>query len=309
MSANFHIRHVPYKEIDIAKWDNCIATAPNGLIYGYSYYLDHMAKQWDGLVLGDYEAVMPLTWNRKYGIVYCYSPPLTPQTGLFGKIPTTAEKVLLLKKIVSFASYGDCLFNYANKLQYPFGSVTALTNFMITLDKDYATIRNNYNEDLLKNLKKAEKQALVYLSGIENIDNTIDGYSFLYGNRTPHVKEKDYNNFKSLCQLLLQKGQCFIREVKDDQENLLASALLLKDKRRIYNIMNSTTVLGRKKEANHFLIDNILKEFANTNMIFDFDGSDLPGVKQFYEKFGPINQPYYHWHYNKLPFFVKLFKK
>ena len=50
------------------KWDNCITNAPNGLIYGYSFYLDHMAKQWDALVLNDYEAVMPLTWNKKYGI-------------------------------------------------------------------------------------------------------------------------------------------------------------------------------------------------------------------------------------------------
>ncbi|MGZ8510263.1 MAG: hypothetical protein ACXWWA_07800, partial [Chitinophagaceae bacterium] len=85
MNSHFHIRFVPYKEIDLTKWDNCISTASNGLIYGYSYYLDHMAKQWDALVLDDYEAVMPLTWNRKYGIAYLYQPFLTAQLGVFGQ--------------------------------------------------------------------------------------------------------------------------------------------------------------------------------------------------------------------------------
>ena len=44
-----------------------------------------MAKQWDALVLNDYEAVMPLTWNKKYGIAYLYQPFLTAQLGVFGK--------------------------------------------------------------------------------------------------------------------------------------------------------------------------------------------------------------------------------
>ena len=56
----------------------------NGFIYGYSFYLDHMAKHWDALVSGDYEAVMPLTWNRKYGIYYLYQPFLAAQLGVFG---------------------------------------------------------------------------------------------------------------------------------------------------------------------------------------------------------------------------------
>ncbi len=43
-----------------------------------------MAKQWDALVWNDYEAVMPLTWNRKYGIAYLYQPFLTAQLGVFG---------------------------------------------------------------------------------------------------------------------------------------------------------------------------------------------------------------------------------
>ena len=90
---------------------------------------------------------------------------------------------------------------------------------------------------------------------------------------------------------------------------IVAAALLLKDNKRIYNIMNVVTEEGRKKEANYFLMNNIIQEFAGTELIFDLEGSDLPGVKSFYQKFGAINQPYFHWHFNDLPWYIKLVKK
>jgi len=67
MAENGAIQYLTNHEIDKVKWDECINSASNGLIYAYSFYLDHMSKHWDALVLGDYNAVMPLTWNKKYG--------------------------------------------------------------------------------------------------------------------------------------------------------------------------------------------------------------------------------------------------
>ncbi|HEU4859137.1 MAG TPA: hypothetical protein VFT15_04840 [Chitinophagaceae bacterium] len=85
MTTGNQIQYFLHKEIDKKKWDACIANAPNGLIYGYSFYLDCMAKQWDAMVLNDYEAIMPLTWNRKYSFYYLYQPAFTASLGVFGK--------------------------------------------------------------------------------------------------------------------------------------------------------------------------------------------------------------------------------
>src|SRR5215210_9046404 len=78
------VSYLPNANIDKAKWDKCIDAASNGLIYAYSFYLDSMAKHWDGLVLNDYEMVMPLTWNKKYGFYYLYQPFLCASLGVFG---------------------------------------------------------------------------------------------------------------------------------------------------------------------------------------------------------------------------------
>jgi hypothetical protein len=52
--------------------------------------------------------------------------------------------------------------------------------------------------------------------------------------------------------------------------------------------MNSTLPEGKKKEANYFLLSRLWMEFEGSGMIFDFEGSDIPGVKEFYKKFGGL---------------------
>jgi hypothetical protein len=79
------IRYVKRKDIDTQKWDECIRSASNSIVYVYSFYLDAIAEKWDALIKNDYEAVMPLAWNEKLGIKYIYQPFFMAQTGVFGR--------------------------------------------------------------------------------------------------------------------------------------------------------------------------------------------------------------------------------
>jgi hypothetical protein len=74
IESSSYIIYLERHEIDISKWDRCIVNAPNGLIYARSFYLDAMAENWSALVSDDYQYVMPLTWNKKFGIKYLYQP-------------------------------------------------------------------------------------------------------------------------------------------------------------------------------------------------------------------------------------------
>jgi hypothetical protein len=96
MNDSHQIKYITQQNIDKEKWDACIDLAPNGLIYAYSFYLNKMAKHWDALVLNDYETVMPLTWNKKYGFSYLYQPAFTASLGVFGKniMPEIVKKFL-----------------------------------------------------------------------------------------------------------------------------------------------------------------------------------------------------------------------
>lgn len=285
---NTLLQTIPSAQIHIEKWDACIAMhqAP---IYCRFHYLQTMATQWTALVLHDYQAVMPICYRKKFCIPYSYTPAFIQQLGWVGKPIATKQIASAVKKIVWL---GDVMLQHSNN--WFEAAKETKTNFILPLNKSYAAIAAGYKQDLIGNLKKAAKENLVYNSS-ENISEAIDLYNRFYGNRMQGVKQSDFDNFKTLCNKLQQTRECLVRTVNRHNGDLLAVAVLLKDAHRIYNLANSTTPQGRKVEANPFLMDNIIREFAGSNLLFDFEGSDLPGVKPFYEKFGAVNEPYFHW--------------
>ena len=298
---NFKI--IDNTKVDAAKWDICVAKH-QAAIYCKNIYLNAMAKNWVAIIVNDYEAIMPICIHKKFGIKYSYTPAFVQQLGFIGAIEIDCNE--LQKMVFEIVKYGDINFNHNNL----FANIIAQqkTNFIIGLNASYEVIYNNYKHDLKQNLKKAAKQNLLYTSS-NNINAAIEQYQKMYSNRIEIFTNNDYTNFTSLCLNLATSNNCIVRQITNTNNQVLATALLLIDNNRIYNIANSTTSLGRSTEANHFLMDSILKEFANSNLIFDFEGSDLLGVKSFYKKFGAVDEPYFHWHFNNLPWWIRLIKK
>src|SRR5450759_1119721 len=107
LTIKMNILYKKNTEIDKQKWDRCIDESANGLIYGYSLYLDIMSKNWDGLIMGDYAAIMPVTWNRKYGIYYLYQPFFAASLGIFGNGLTGKIISAFLENIPSKYKYWD----------------------------------------------------------------------------------------------------------------------------------------------------------------------------------------------------------
>ena len=87
------INYLKHNEIDKKKWDGCIDSCSNNLIYAYSWYLDIVSPGWNALVENDYETMMPLTGNKKYGVEYLFPPYFAQQLGVFSKEKITKEKI------------------------------------------------------------------------------------------------------------------------------------------------------------------------------------------------------------------------
>jgi hypothetical protein len=310
MPEGSRIQFLKNIEIDKHLWDNCIDQCDNSLIYAKSFYLDNICNGWNALVGQNYDWLVPITYKTKLGISYLYQPPFTQQLGIFAKagvLPPYKEIIDWLKQHYKF---WEVNWNYSTDVAFitPPVHFGQATNFILDLSANYESISNNYHRDLTKNLKRSKQFNLVYKK-TNNYDKYIELYRRFYGSRMPHVKEEDYENFSRICSYAFKFEMVICREATNNSGELMAVALLLFDGRRLYNIMNTTTEAGRKKEANHFLLDNIIKEFSGENLLLDFEGSDLPGVKAFYANFGAVNQPYFTIKYNQLPWPLRLFKK
>ena len=297
MSTLNKIQYLQNHEIDRVVWDSCIQKAENGLIYATSTYLDHMASNWDAVIIDDFNAVVPLPWRIKFGIKYVYTPPFIQQLGLFNEkdVPVNVFENVV-KSIYQKFKFGEYHFNYTN-IHIPSASKS---NFVLDLKRNYSEVRAAYKRDLVNNLKKAQKLNLTFRK-TDNYDKAINLYKDYYKHRTPHVSESDYKNFLKLCTELYKTKQVVVREVVDKNENLLAICLCLVFKKKIHVLLSTTTNIGRNMSANHFLFDELIKEFSSEDYILDFEGSDIPTIAHFYKNFGSSNEPYFFHRWNHLP--------
>ena len=294
------VQYLSYQQIDKQKWDACIDDAHNGLVYAYTFYLDGMAKHWDALVLDDYEAVMPLPWNKKFGITYLYTPPFIQQLGIFSK--TKVSDAIQH----SFVTAARQRFRFA-ELFVNINCSAAQPNYILPLHNNYQLLRAGYKTTLLKSIKHAARFNIKYEEEFET-DTAINLYQSNYASRVPHIKEQDYTNFIKVCEAAKFKNGLVIRKVTGDNGHIMAIVLLLKDNKRLYNIISAVTARGRQCEASYFLYDQLIAEFSEEGLTLDFEGSSIESIAGFYRKFGAVNEPYYFLRYNDLPWPVKLFK-
>jgi hypothetical protein len=308
-NKNFKVQVLHNNEIDKLQWDECINVCPDGLIYAKSFYLDNICPGWKALTGEKYEWVLPVTDKTKFGISYLYQPPFTQQLGIFAKSNIIVPYEEIIQWLKQHYKFWEVNWNYAIDIKSLHSLQTApATNFILNLSHSYESTKEGYHNVLIKNLKRSKHFHHHYKTS-EDFNKCIDLYRKYYGNRISHVKSADYNKFSNICYYALQHNMLHCRQVTDDKAEVLAMTLLLFDGRRLYNIINVTTEAGRKIQANHFLLDSIIHEFSGRDLLFDFEGSDLPGVKLFYENFGAVSEPYYMIKYNALPLPLKLFKK
>ncbi len=306
-----NIIYLTYHEIDKKKWDDCIQHAVNGLIYAESVYLDHLAANWHALILGDYEAVMPLTWKRKWGIQYLYQPAFIQQGGIFSR-KKLSEKTT--RSFIEMASlkfrFAEININYLNIINAEKGiQIKKRNNYVLELGAGYNKISSKYNVYIKQRLSRLAKFSLQYKLS-DGLPAAIKLYKKLYGERMASVANKDFLQFEMLCKILNNQNRIIIRHVyNNDGKELLAVILLLKDKNRLYNIISAILPKGKKLLANYFLYNEVIKEFSDENILLDFEGSDIPGVAYFYSKFAEKNQQYTFVKFNNLPLPIKLLKK
>jgi hypothetical protein len=307
MSRHYPIKYLAKKDIDLQKWDQCIAGAKNGVIYGYSYYLDNMAIHWDGLVFGDYEAVMPLTWNKKYGIAYLYQPFLTAQLGIFGNDLDGNIIRSFLDAVPSRFKYWDIYFNHHNLFPVDEYSLYIRKNFVLSLNKPYEQLYAAYRENTQRNIKKAKQFGCTATKDIA-VDQVIE---LAVAQMRQYTKESTDNieRFKTLYERLLQRKQAICYGILSSKNILIASCVFFFSHNRAYYILVGNHPDGRTLGASHALIDAFIQDHAEKNILLDFEGSDIRNLAFFYGSFGAIEENYSALKLNRLPFYLRWAKK
>ena len=301
------ISYLPQANIDKIKWDCCIDNSGNGLIYAYSFYLDAMSENWDGLVLNDYEMVMPLTWKKKYTIYYLYQPFLTASLGIFGNNISAELVKSFLENIPSKFKYWDFYLNRDNLFSLQGFPMYERHNYVLPLKNPYENLKSNYAKSHERNIKRAAQFGNIVKKNIP-----IDEVIHLAKNQAKDFSkadEKDYENFAQLFEFLRRKNRAVTYGVYSSQKKLVASCAYFFSHNRAYYILVGNHPDGKTSGASHLMIDEFIKEHASENLILDFEGSNIASLAFFYKSFGAVLEKYPGIKMNRLSSFAKLFRQ
>jgi hypothetical protein len=280
------IRYLENKLIDRKKWDDCISRSFNGMIYGYTWFLDVVCENWDGLVEDDYLRVFPVCHRKKFGVSIVYQPFFTQQLGLFSQGELNPAVVNdFLTAIPSRFRLVDINLNIHNKPDHPGFGYDVQVNHELDLIGDYEDIRRNYSSNTRRNLAKAEKAGLSVIKGVKP-DDIISLFRENRGAGIRVLRDAHYMKLKRLVYTCIYKGLADVYGVYDDHNELCAGAVFLESHKKSIFIFSGLSDKGRDNRAMFLLIDHFIREHAGKHLTLDFDGSNNEALARFYKGFG-----------------------
>lgn len=296
------LRYLKNQDINRIHWDAAVDQSPSGLPYAYSWYLDTLVgNRWDGLVAGDYDLVMPLPWNRKlFGIYQVFQPAFCQQLGAFGAeeknaLPTFLSAIPNHFKYVLLALATE-IFDWETWSTK--GTFRKKENLLLPLNPSFQELSNNFSKSLRKRIRKASVQLIWEPS--TDIKGLIQFYQKQLIDKVPLTPNR-CQQLEQLFTILLARNKADLYLVKDASGHVCCQGLFIKTQHRIINLFGASDDLGRQNFAMHFLLAKVLEKYASQPMIFDFEGSEIPGVAAFFKSFGAQSVPFLEYKRDHLP--------
>jgi hypothetical protein len=283
------IRFLKREEIDKVKWNSCVHYANNGNVFGYMWFLDHVAKDWDALVEGDYESVFPLVYKEgRGGKKELHQPYWMRELGVY------SIHVLSHKRLKAFV---DAIpeeyhririaLNEQNQLPELEGFETGTqANYQLWLNRSFEEIVDGYDRELMKTLDQGEEIGLFPSNNLKP-EAAAD---FFRAHSSGRVRDTDYHALLRIMYNVLHRGWGFLSGVQNREGELLAVNFFIISHKRMLSLMPAESPAGKKIGGLAYLTNAIIRTNAERPMILDFNDE---GVDGFPQQFGATSNTFY----------------
>lgn len=283
------------KNIDTKKWDDKISKSSIENVFLYSWYLDAVCKEWAALVTENYKTILPVPFTKRMSVKQFIQAPFTREYDIIGNEFSWKEAIGFLSK--SFKSS-----HFRNSQQYVLPISQKRCHQWLDLNEDF---EKNYSTNAKRILKKTKKFS-IEKSNEPNI--VIKLFKENVAHKVDTISKQDLVCLKKLMTsaLELKKGELLL--VKEENE-IVAAGFFLFDKKRVTYLKGASTESAKKNGSMYFLINEAMNLYKIKFDRFDFGGSDIDKVAEFYHKFGAVDRIYFDYSINDLPFWFKALKK
>ncbi|HIE16140.1 MAG TPA: hypothetical protein EYP69_04360 [Bacteroidales bacterium] len=289
-------------QIDKYRWDKTLKASYNSMVYGFSWYLDIVAPGWSALVSKNYQFIMPVPFKRKIFFKIALQPYFAQQLGIFSTKKITQDIInLFFERLSASFSYVELNMNkvmITEGLPYTFRKNVT---FELDLIQPYEGLKQQYNDNTKRNLKKCEKNN-IYISEQFSQKQFLNFFKENIDNQLGLLEKKDYKKIAKI--IKLHKFPLFSSLIIFAQVNgtVCAAAFFIKTPDRIFYMFGVSNKLGKETLAMFQIIDYVIRKFSKKNMILDFEGSNIENIARMYKGFGAKPSSYDTLIINHLPF-------
>ena len=273
------IKRVGQLDLDVEKYNNCFETSAQRVYSASHQVVKTLAKDnWEVLVFGDYDAVMPISFKIKFGIKVVVNPPMCQQLGVFSRKDSRVINDLFLNYLKKHYLVRYYSFNSKNQFTQ---TLPRRKNYVLERNA-YSAIFNSYTGNKrwelrqhARTTKYTETRVLTFAECRQFLKTYIKS--------APREPEK--SRHLSLFQDLETAGLLTFKGFFCRKELVNLVAILDDERTRVLLGAFNNRAFNRYNGAS-VLIDNQIKSCISQK-IFDFEGSEIPSVEAFFRKFNP----------------------
>jgi hypothetical protein len=300
------IRYVDRANLDEEKYNYCIENAIESRVYAFSWYLDIVCDNWGVLVLEDYMAVMPVPYRVKFLIKYVYPPLWIIELGIFS-LKENLNYSLFYRFLNKKFSFIEIRLNTDNTLFKSDDFLTKKLQFL-NLNNNYEYILNGYNRNRKREVLKAKKNNL-QVNWNDNPEKLISIFKENVGYKLKNIEAKDYENLLKLMEICLKNGVGELLTIYDVSNKLLAAAFFLKHKNTVTQLVCASDISNRKNGVHTFFNDRAIFKYQKSFEIYNFGGSSMKNISNYYKSFGAKDLDYNQYQKIKFPSLIRFFKR
>ncbi len=279
------IKQISRKNLDQEKYTQCLQKSVNYRVYAEIWYLDLLVNErWDCLIFGDYQAVMPLPFVRKFGVKFISQPIYCQQLGVFHSDDFPSEIFRLFYQQLEKKRVRGYHFNEENTALFAPKGEKRINHILAINNREYD--------------KKTKKNVRSFINKkVELRWNSIDLKEIIeFKQKNSQHSVNEQKLFHVLAMFLEKKKATFI--TAHSEEKLIGFSVFIdSDQRGIY-VNASVNDLGKKMAVPTGILDAYIQE--NPTKILDFEGSSIPSIAHFFEGFGAQKKYYTCYKNNRL---------
>jgi len=285
-------------------WNTFVDNSPQGSMFTKIWYLDALQIDYEILIIEEKSAIKAGIVLAKNEINTYANPMLDKYLGiLFLDEEGNQQKIISkqykymetlakeLKEIKSFDYYFHPSFiNWIPLSWQGFTQQTRYTyriaNHKSTLDE----IKKQFHSNMRNDIKNAIKEKVEIRENIpfETLWDIVNKTFIRQGSKSPFNKEKLSNFIK-----VLTEKKAFVSFGAYDKSGIcIAVCGVVYEKKSSYLLLNGIDIEKQIRGANTYMLYESIKYFHDRCGYYDFEGSMLLGVEQFYRRFGGELTPY-----------------